>query len=368
MTQVNIDYLYDMICKKNRADHSGNAAVHVELQRLLGRSVLRSYIEERALKIKGYQAQLEKLKATPVVEQRSPEWYTMRQGMMTASDLAQALGKGKFQTQKQFFVKKAGYDVEIFDPTIPPLKHGVMYESVANAFYEHLTGAKVLEFGLLRHPELPWFGASPDGITEEGIMLEIKVPWRRKITGEVPEQYYYQMQGQLDVAGLTECDFLECNIQEYPHQGAFLSDEGGEAGVNVNGDPIGVVLESFIDGNFVYEYSPWGLSATEAVVWAQGVCKENPKFTKTRFWFLANFSIVRVYKDDEFINKQLTLAAAIFDRVLHFRLNKNAYDLYLRGLGNIGVARVSKLPVTKKAATPHRPKQLDLSAYAFVDD
>ena len=29
----------------------------------------------------------------------------------------------------------------------------------------------------------------------------------------MPQQYYYQIQGQLDVCGLDECDYLECEFE-----------------------------------------------------------------------------------------------------------------------------------------------------------
>ena len=61
---------------------------------------------------------------------------------------------------------------------------------------------EVFEFGILRHPTIECLGASPDGISDIGIMLEIKCPWKRKKTETIPEQYYYQIQGQLDVCSL----------------------------------------------------------------------------------------------------------------------------------------------------------------------
>eukprot|EP00798_Chlamydomonas_sp_ICE-L_P002706 gene2706-biopygen7861 len=71
------------------------------------------------------------------------------------------------------------------------------------------TNVLVHEFGLLRHASKSFLGASPDGVTEDGVMLEIKCPWRRKIDGTVPMQYYLQIQGQLAVSGLLECDNFE---------------------------------------------------------------------------------------------------------------------------------------------------------------
>ena len=62
------------------------------------------YIKNRFVTLKFNENKLIKLKQIPVIEQRSQEWYETRNGLITASDMAQALGKGKFGTQKDFFI------------------------------------------------------------------------------------------------------------------------------------------------------------------------------------------------------------------------------------------------------------------------
>ena len=49
---------------------------------------------------------LEKLKTLELPEQRSPEWYEMRNHILTASSLADALGKGHFKTQLDLMIAK----------------------------------------------------------------------------------------------------------------------------------------------------------------------------------------------------------------------------------------------------------------------
>lgn len=336
-----LDALHDRLCLSDLSASEATA----ELTRVLGKTIPLTYVAERRQKLERYRARLGDLQRLPVVEQRTPEWYDMRQGMMTASDLAQALGKGKFATQKDFFVKKSGYETQTFDYSLPPLKWGTMYEPVATAFYEHVTRKKVHEFGLLKHPALDWFGCSPDGITEDGIMLEIKCPYRRKITGEVPQQYYYQVQGQLEVCGLQECDFLECTLQEYSSEQAFLSDDGAIA--------KGIVLEA--PGGptgYTYAYSPWGLSPAAALDWAREH-GGGAAFPKAHLWHLQTFNIARVYKDAAFVSQQLGSAAAVWETVLHFRRDRQAYDDYMRGAAK---------PRLSSAQPP------DMSKYAFVDD
>ena len=153
--------------------------------------------------------QLQKLLEIPKIVQKSEEWYRARENMISASDFAQALGKGKFGNQNQLIQKKCDpVDESAFSLTNPFFKWGNMFESVACDIYSSVNKANSHEFGLLKHPVHKFFGASPDGISDDGVMLEIKCPLKRKIGGDVPTQYYYQIQGQLDVCGLEECDYL----------------------------------------------------------------------------------------------------------------------------------------------------------------
>jgi putative phage-type endonuclease len=143
-------------------------------------NITQTRVLNRLNQIEEYKVQLSKLKQIPVVEQRSDEWYEIRKTLITASDFAQALGKGKFGTKKQFIKKKCGFDDSSIDMNLPPLQWGVRYEEVANMFYQYKMNVNVFEFGIIRHPSIECLGASPDGISEHGIMLEIKCPWKRK--------------------------------------------------------------------------------------------------------------------------------------------------------------------------------------------
>ena len=47
-----------------------------------------------------------KLKQLKLPDQRSPEWYQIRENLLTASSLADALGKGHFQTRDDLLISK----------------------------------------------------------------------------------------------------------------------------------------------------------------------------------------------------------------------------------------------------------------------
>ena len=113
-------------------------------------------------------------------------------------------------------------------------KHGRENEVKARNAYISSTGLMVHLCGLVVNPTLPWLGASPDGLvlnpleTSFGI-LEIKCPYTYrlstveeatddwnffaiivdgKVTLKRTDRYYYQVQGQMALAGVKWCDFV----------------------------------------------------------------------------------------------------------------------------------------------------------------
>ena len=115
---------------------------------------------------------------------------------------------------------------------------GIANEDVAREAYVEERGKSgdvvhVSKCGLIVNPEEPWFGASPDGIADDGktqVVLEIKCPYSARnmsfdeavrsvknfclqydgshYTLKRKHAYYYQVQMQLFVTGLSSCDFI----------------------------------------------------------------------------------------------------------------------------------------------------------------
>ena len=227
-----------------------------------------------------------KLESLELPEQRSQEWYDMRDNVLTASSLADALGKGHFNTRESLLIDKTT-PKEDRKPFVSHeiMEWGVKYEEVATKFYEKMNHLKILEFGLVPHPDFPIFGASPDGIcsvespTEYvGRMLEIKCPPKRHFTSEVPLHYWMQMQGQLETCDLEECDFLQVKLTEYQSRGEYLSDvlmkdEALQHGYSSNGLPKGLVLafKTMKDGqpHYVYRYPELCEEYTGLIEWLE---------------------------------------------------------------------------------------------------
>jgi hypothetical protein len=100
-----------------------------------------------------------------------------------------------------------------------PFDWGIRFEPVVKQLLEARWGAKILEAGRLLHPKDPLVAASPDGLILEaadpkrvGRLLEIKCPISREIGNGVPFEYWCQMQIQMEVTGIDECEYVEVKI------------------------------------------------------------------------------------------------------------------------------------------------------------
>ena len=264
------------------------------------------------------QEKLDQLKLLELPEQRSQAWYDIREKILTASSLADAIGEGHFSTREELLIQKCGGP----RPEVPfqIVEWGVMYEPVATRFYELMNNLTVLEFGLVPHPEFKIFGASPDGICDSdsppdyiGRMLEIKCPPKRKFTKEVPKHYWMQMQGQLESCDLEECDFLQVKLEEYTDSADYQADfimnnELVKQGYSSSGLAKGLLL-AFItystEGNpkIAYEYCEFYQSFDELQKWSEKVIAEyrekNIQYDecKKHWWKIERYECTLVGRD-----------------------------------------------------------------------
>ena len=139
-------------------------------------------------------------------DQRSDEWLAMRGQMLTASDVAAVLGVYPYESREDVMYKKLGFRRH---QSTDNTSHGIKYEPEARDVYCAKTGEVVHEIGLVPHPEYPWLGGSPDGITESGKLIEIKCPPKRDIKSSPPKYYMPQIQLLMEILDLEECDFIE---------------------------------------------------------------------------------------------------------------------------------------------------------------
>lgn len=146
------------------------------------------------------------LLAAEYAEQRSQEWLDLRENMITASDVASALGENHYESPDAFIKKKV---LRTQWSGNAATAHGTLLEPIARQIYDERFGKKSYEVGIVRHREYPWLGGSPDGLTDDGLLIEIKCPLTRKIEPKVPKHYWPQIQLLLEVTDLEECDFIQ---------------------------------------------------------------------------------------------------------------------------------------------------------------
>ena len=154
--------------------------------------------------------------------QGTGEWFQNRIGCLTASRIADAIGKAKRETTGEL---KARYDLKL-ELAVERLtnkasehyvsqwmERGTEMEPLARAAYELRTGADVQMVDLVLHPTIHWAGCSPDGLCGENGLLEIKVPKPTThaeylLKGIVPEIYVPQMMWQMACTGRDWNDFV----------------------------------------------------------------------------------------------------------------------------------------------------------------
>lgn len=146
-------------------------------------------------------------------EQRSDAWLKLRGNMLTASDVATALGQNKYQSPDDLLRKKCGIGEKFTGNEAT--EWGTKMEPIACEMFEQKYNLKVYELGLIPHPDHPWLGGSPDGLTENNCLLEIKCPLRRRIErGVVPDHYMAQLQVCMEIMDVESCYFCQYQPQE----------------------------------------------------------------------------------------------------------------------------------------------------------
>lgn len=166
--------------------------------------------------------------------QGSPEWFAARCGKVTASRVADVIGK----TKTGWGAGRANYAAELVCErltkcpaasfTNAAMQWGTDTEPKARSAYAIKQDVDVFEVGFVDHPEIAMSGASPDGYVLETGLLEIKCPntathLETMLSGTVPAKYITQMQWQMACAGKEWCDFASFDPRLPEHLQLFIT-------------------------------------------------------------------------------------------------------------------------------------------------
>jgi putative phage-type endonuclease len=280
-------------------------------------------IYEHYKRYKAQKLQVKFLKAIYQPEQRTHDWYEMRKGMITASDIAAVVGECPYGNDRKVLMKKAGLSKDEFTGNFST-EWGVKYEPIACQIYEMRTKSHINAFGLLPHysnfqPQdefllpITYLGASPDGIRDDGIMLEIKCPTSREITGIPPRYYWVQMQIQMECCNLDMCHFLECKFTEYALQDDFLNH------LHSNENEKGVVALDEATHKYMYLF-PLPKKISDIKKW----CEEHNGH-KLTYFELEKYSCVEVKRDSDWFHSVFPKIRSFWREVLDARKHPEKY-------------------------------------------
>ena len=158
--------------------------------------------------------------------QGSEQWHAARNGMITASRLADIMKKTKYgestyKTRLRFQLAIERVSGKSASDTVmnKAMYDGVEREPDARTLFEAITGKEVALCGSFDHPEIVNTSASPDGlIRAEPAVLEIKCPThvthaKNLLSETMPRNYEYQVQWQ-----------IACTESEYAYFASYHPD------------------------------------------------------------------------------------------------------------------------------------------------
>lgn len=155
------------------------------------------------------------------IEQYSPEWWAVRNGRITASEVGPFIlnsGKVADGAKLKLVCKKIGELAGEIEEVFPndAMKRGTALEPIAREEYARIYGVEVKEVGFISDDDLP-LGCSPDGLIYSGESLlhglEIKCPSastqvRWLLEGGLPEEHKFQVHMSMAMAGANTWDFF----------------------------------------------------------------------------------------------------------------------------------------------------------------
>jgi len=150
------------------------------------------------------------------MKQGTPQWYTIRCGVPTASNFDKIItSKGEPSKQaRKYLYKTAGESLtEVPEETYQnqAMIRGIEMEDEARSLYELITGTTVKKVGFCLNDK--GAGCSPDGLVGDDGGIQIKCPSIAVhvgylLDGKLPTDYFQQVQGEMYVTDRKWWDFV----------------------------------------------------------------------------------------------------------------------------------------------------------------
>lgn len=154
-----------------------------------------------------------------MLEQRTPEWFAVRAGKVTASRIADLTAK----TKTGYSTSRANYKAQLVCErltgvpadsfTNAAMQWGIEKEPEAREAYCQHQLCAVNEIGFVHHPRFDMAGCSPDGLVAEDGLVELKCPLSAThidilLGGSFPDKYVKQALWQMACTERTYCDLV----------------------------------------------------------------------------------------------------------------------------------------------------------------
>lgn len=303
------------------------------------------------------------IKELPQLEQKSKQWFEMRNSCITATAVSEILDESPYNTPTNVLFDKCGFPKDFILNKF--VHHGNKFEEIVSLCYSYRNNVKVDEYGLVKHPEYDFIGASPDGICYDtlntgkgksklvGRLIEIKCPYSRKIETEgdiddgiCPHYYYLQVHTQLHVTNLDECDFVQCKIEEYSSYEEFIADSDSEQNfISVScKNEKGIIIQllpknkqntpdTIYEAKYIYppkinltnaEYDQW--LSNEFIRWPNNRLYNDYYIDRPIYWKMILFFPKLIKKTDYDFEKNIPTLKQFWKYVLLYRKYPNLFS------------------------------------------
>lgn len=270
---------------------------------------------------------LKELRSKTFHPQRSVGWKEIKMQSIGSSELATALNRNPNRKLEDLLLEKCGLGREFTGNKYT--EHGVRWEEIAKRWSGTKHKTTIHEFGSIVHNIIPFLSASPDGIMDDGKMIEIKCPFGRPLFGVIPEYYWYQVQHQLQVCQLYEGIYIECGISEIteaqftaPFQPeCFVLDSEPLPLIHpVFNMPCGLILKhEDPEGACTYLYPPSSIdSVQELLDWRDYRIECEPKWTSV-YYNMVHYTESVILRDDAWFVLALEKCEDFWRRVEYHR-------------------------------------------------
>jgi len=230
----------------------------------------------------------------PQIPQRTADWYAQASTVLTASEFSSL-----YASERQYanlVIAKASPPLprltanRLACPTgeMSPFDWGIRFEPVVKQIFQRRWSVKILDSGRIIHPTDTHLAASPDGLllggARTGRLIEIKCPISREIGGAIPFDYWCQMQIQMEVTDIDECEYLEVRLESaHPKKMKCVPVDPLEEGL------MWLLKRDMVDTTeYIYAYTEGDMTMLTSNGWS---------LHETIPWALASFHTVTLQRD-----------------------------------------------------------------------